>query len=246
NLSEQDVITGTHRAHEHCIAKGARIDRMMAELFGKETGYCKGKGGSMHIVDPSIGILGCNGIVGGGIPMAVGAAFAFKYKKEKRVSVCFFGDGAANQGSFHESLNLASIWKLPVLFVCENNQYALSTAQVTVINIENIYIRAKSYGIPGVMVDGNDLLKIHEVSGALIERARKAKGPALLECKTYRVRGHWEGDAQQYRTKKEIEEWQRKCPIIRFRKLLSQKGYINQMKDAAIRAKIQNEIEEAV
>ena len=212
SLNRDDYITSTHRGHGHCIAKGADLKRMMAELYGKETGYCKGKGGSMHIADFSIGILGANGIVGGGIPIATGTALASQYLEDGRVTVCFFGDGASNQGGFHESLNLASLWKLPVVYVCENNLYAETTPQADHQPIRDIADRAKSYNMPGVIVDGNDVFAVYEKANKAVERARAGRGPTLIECKTYRYRGHWEGDPEVYRTKEEVKEWKKRSP----------------------------------
>jgi len=221
-LRKEDLITSTHRGHGHCIAKGGRLDLMMAELFGRKTGYCKGKGGSMHIADFNLGILGANGIVSGGIPTAVGAAVGIQYKGEKRVAVSFFGDGATNVGQFHEACNLASLWELPVLFVCENNQYAQTTPQAEHQKIQNVADRALSYDMKSAVVDGNDVVEIYRVTAEAAERAREGTGPTFIECKTYRWRGHWEGDPQPYRTQDEVEAWKRKCPIIRFRNYLAE------------------------
>lgn len=218
NLLPGDYITSTHRGHGHVIAKGADLRYMMAELFGKATGYCKGKGGSMHIADIEMGILGANGIAGGGIPIAVGAALSSKMRRSGQVTVCFFGDGASNNGVFHEGLNLASVHKLPVVFVCENNFYGISVSQRQHQAIEDVSIRAIAYGMPGATVDGNDVLEVFEASAKAIQRARAGEGPTLLECKTYRWRGHHEGDPNQgrrYRTMEEIKAWMEKCPIRR-------------------------------
>ena len=217
-LRDDDYITSTHRGHGHVIAKGGDVKRMMAELFGKATGYCKGKGGSQHIADFEIGMLGACGIVGGGIPIAVGAGLSAKTRKTDQVSVCFFGDGAANEGTFHESLNLASAFKLPVIFVCENNQYGEFTPAVTVMNIKDIAVRAAGYGIPGIIADGTNALDMYAVAHDAVERARQGKGPTLIEAKTHRRGGHAEGEeaflaGQQYRLPEEVAEAQAKDPL---------------------------------
>lgn len=224
-LKKDDYITSTHRGHGHCIAKGGDINRMMAEILGKETGYCKGKGGSMHIADIDIGILGANGIVGGGLPISVGAAFSCKKRNTHQVVVSFFGDGASNQGAFHESLNMASVWKLPVVYVCENNQYAVSTHVSKSTSIKDISIRASSYGIEGRTVDGNDVLAVYNTAKELIDIARQGKGPSLLECKTYRWEGHYVGDPMGYRCKEDVDKQKAENdPIARFEEyLVSQK-----------------------
>ena len=201
-LKQTDMITSTHRGHGHCLAKGGDLKLMMAEIYGRSTGYCKGKGGSMHIADFNIGILGANGIVGGGGPLAVGAAFSCQYKDTKGVCACFFGDGASNQGTTQESLNMASAWKLPVIFINENNGYGISCPQSKSMAITDIADRAAAYDMPGVVVDGNDVLAVYEAVTMAVERARKGQGPSLIECKTYRWRGHFEGDACVYRSEK--------------------------------------------
>jgi pyruvate dehydrogenase E1 component alpha subunit len=206
-LTGEDKITSTHRGHGHCIAKGADVNRMMAELFAKETGYCKGKGGSMHIADVDQGNLGANGIVGGGIPIAVGAALTSKMKNFGYAVLCFFGDGASNEGSFHEALNLASIWKLPVVFFCENNQYGMSGPVKEMVNVENISDRAAAYGIPGKVIEGNDLFAVVEATEEAVKRAKAGEGPTLIEAKTYRYKGHSKSDAKKYRTKEEEQYW---------------------------------------
>ncbi|EXX85742.1 pyruvate dehydrogenase [Paenibacillus darwinianus] len=213
-LKDIDMITSTHRGHGHCIAKGASADRMMAELFGRETGYCKGKGGSMHIADVDKGNLGANGIVGGGIPIAAGAALTSKMKNRGYVVLCFFGDGASNEGSFHEAINLAAIWKLPVVFFCENNQYGMSGPAKEMIGVENIADRSMSYGIPGHVVEGNDIFAVMQATSAAVDRARAGQGPTLIEAKTYRWKGHSKSDAKKYRTKEEEQMWrEQKDPI---------------------------------
>ena len=220
NLSDEDYIASTHRGHGHCIAKGARLDLAMAELMGKATGYCKGRGGSMHIADLSKGNLGANAIVGGGIPIATGGALAIKLSGKKNVAVAFFGDGASNEGTFHEALNMAAIWKLPVIFVCENNGYGLTMPVKESTSVSDIAERGAGYNIPGVVVDGNDVFAIDEAFRAAQERALAGEGPSLIECKTYRWMGHWTGDPQVYRTREEVASWMEKCPIKRFRQYL--------------------------
>jgi pyruvate dehydrogenase E1 component alpha subunit len=234
NLREDDYITSTHRGHGHCIAKGTQLKRVMAEILGKKTGYCKGKGGSMHIADFSIGMLGATAVVGAGLPIAAGAGLSIKLRKTDQVVACFFGDGASNQGTFHESINMASIWDLPVLFICENNLYAMGTHQSRVMAIENIADRAVAYGIPGVVVDGNDVLAVYEAAHEAVDRARKGAGPTLIECKTYRHKGHSRFDPATYRPKEEVEEWMKRDPIMQFRaKLIEMKtlteGEINKI-----------------
>ena len=249
DLGRDDYISSTHRGHGHCIAKGGDVKRMMAEIFGKKTGYCKGKGGSMHIADLDIGILGATGIVGGGIPIAVGAALSAKLRKTHQVAVCFFGDGASNQGTFHESLNLASVKNLPVVFVCENNLYAISTSQSEAQAIENIAVRAASYNMPGTIADGNDVLDVYDKVAEAVERARKGEGPSLVECKTYRWRGHHEGDPKRgarYRSMNEVGEWEKKCPIAAFKKHLLNEGILKEAELKLIEDRIMREIEEAV
>ena len=230
-LRDDDYITSTHRGHGHVIAKGGDLNRMMAELFGKATGYCKGKGGSQHIADFEIGMLGACGIVGGGIPIAVGAGLSAKYRKTDQVSVCFFGDGAANEGSFHESLNLASAFNLPVIFVCENNQYGEFTPAVTVMNIENIADRAAGYGIPGIVADGTHALEMYTVAKEAVDRARTGEGPTLIEAKTHRRGGHAEGEeaflaGQVYRLPEETEAAQRKDPVTILHRYMVENGVV--------------------
>lgn len=249
NLRKEDYITSTHRGHGHVIAKGGELKYMMAELFGKKTGYCKGKGGSMHIANINIGILGANGIVGGGIPIAVGAALSCKMRKTDQVTACFFGDDASNTGAFHEGLNLASIHHLPVVFICENNLYGISVPQKQHQAIKDISIRAKAYDMPGITVDGNDVLAVYEASGKAVERARAGEGPTLIECKTYRWRGHHEGDpnrGSRYRPAKEVEEWMKKCPIRRFEEGLIKKKILTKEKVKTIREEIEREIDQAI
>jgi len=225
-INEDDYITSTHRGHGHCIAKGADVKKMMSEILGRKTGYCRGYGGSMHIADIEIGILGANGIVGGGIPIATGAALTCKYKNNKKVVLCFFGDGATNQGSFHEALNLASVWKLPVIYICENNGFAVTTPISVSTSVENISIRAQSYNMKGVTIDGNDILEVYAAVRDGVERARNGGGPTLVEAKTYRWEGHYLGDPQVYRTKEEVEEWKKKDPIERFKKYVKESSLL--------------------
>jgi acetoin:2,6-dichlorophenolindophenol oxidoreductase subunit alpha len=215
-MREDDLITSTHRGHGHCIAKGADLERMMAELLAKETGYCRGRGGSMHIADVSKGNLGANGIVAGGIPIAVGAALAQTMKKSNRVVLSFFGDGAANEGAFHEAVNLAAVWNLPVVFLCENNHYGMSMSTERAFKIEHISERAAGYGIPGVTIDGNDVQAVYDEAAVAIERARSGGGPTLIEAQTYRWKGHSKSDKNFYRTKEEIDDWKSRDPIGRF------------------------------
>jgi 2-oxoisovalerate dehydrogenase E1 component len=218
NLREDDYIVGTHRGHGHCIAKGARVDRMMAELMGRADGYCQGLGGSMHIAALDLNILGCNGIVAAGLPIGTGAALANRLHKTDRVVIAFFGDGGANQGVVHESMNLATVWRLPIVFLCENNQYALSTASTRTTAGESIAGRAAAYGIPGVRVDGNDVLAVYEAVRAAVERARRGDGPSLVEALTYRWGGHsMRANLPDYRTREEEREWMERDPVARFR-----------------------------
>ncbi len=234
-LREDDAITSTHRGHGHCIAKGADLERMMAELLAKETGYCRGRGGSMHIADVATGNLGANGIVAGGIPIAAGAALAYRLQDIDRVVVSFFGDGAANEGAFHEAVNLAAIWKLPVVFVCENNKYGMSFSTEKSFAIENIADRAVGYGIPGVTVDGNDVEAVNEVVTQAVGRAREGAGPTLVEAVTYRWKGHSKSDKNLYRTKEEIAEWRDKDPIVRFERAVVERGVLSDEEVSALR-----------
>ena len=242
-LTDADQITSTHRGHGHCIAKGAQVDRMFAEFFGKTSGYCKGRGGSMHIADVTKGNLGANGIVAGGIPIATGAALSAKMQKNGKVVVCFFGDGANNEGAFHESLNMAAIWKLPVVFVCENNGYGMSTSSARSTAVVNIADRAAGYAMPGVVVDGNDFSAVAEASTNAVDRARRGEGPTLIESKTYRHRGHSKSDRNRYRTKEEIEDWKsNRDPITQFENELLQFGVIDKAGIASIIATVDAEI----
>ena len=246
NLRKDDYITSTHRGHGHCIAKGAEPKRIMAEILGKKTGYCKGKGGSMHIADFNVGMLGATAVVGAGLPIAVGAGVSIRLRGTANVVACFFGDGASNQGTFHEAINMAAIWKLPVIFVCENNVYAMGTRHSTVMLVENIADRAIAYGIPGVAVDGNNVLTVYEAAQKAVERARKGEGPTLIECKTYRHKGHSRIDPAKYRPKEEVEEWLSKDPIKRFKQKLLQTKVLLEAEIQQIEERVSAEIEEAV
>jgi len=245
-LRDEDYILSTHRGHGHCIAKGADIKLMMAEFMGKETGYCRGRGGSMHIADMEGRNLGANGVVGGGIPLAVGVGLSLKMRGRDEIVMGFFGDGAANQGSFHESLNMAAIWCLPVVYVCENNQYGMSMSTRRAFKIENISQRAASYGMPGVTVDGNDVLEVYEAATEAVKRARAGEGPTLIECKTYRWKGHSKSDHERYRTKEEIKAWKKKDPIKRFREILIAEGVIGEEEARQIEEEARQTITEAV
>jgi len=245
-LRDSDYITSTHRGHGHLIAKGGDLKRMMAEILGRSTGYCKGKGGSMHIADLDLAILGANGIVGGGPPLAAGAGLAIKYRGEDNVVACFFGDGASNQGTTHEAMNLASCWKLPVVFVNENNLYGISCCTAKSMCVADIADRAAAYDIPGVVVDGNDPVAVYEAVHEAVKRARAGEGPSLIECKTYRHRGHFEGDPCVYRPQEELEEWKAKDPIPRMGAKLIELKLADQGKLDAIRAGLVKELAEAV
>ena len=244
-LEKEDYILQTHRSHNQAIGKGMDLGRMMAEFRGKATGYCKGKGGSMHIADFSVGSLGANGVVGGGLPLATGAALKQQYNKENNITVCFFGDGASNEGAFHESLNLASVWKLPVLFVCTNNFYGMSTSTKQSMNIDDISIRATSYGMKGISLDGNDVLKIYEET----VKAKKyvlENGPMLMVLNTYRWLGHSKSDAQLYRTKDEVAEWKEKCPIKRHSAYLLENKIMTQAEIDALAKQAADDVVKAV
>jgi pyruvate dehydrogenase E1 component alpha subunit len=246
SLRKDDYITSTHRGHGHCLAKGAELKRTMAEILGKKTGYCKGKGGSMHIADFNIGMLGATAVVGAGLPIAVGAGLSAKLRKTDQVVACFFGEGASNQGTFHESMNLASAWCLPLIFVCENNLYAMGTRQSRIMNIENIADRAAAYGIPGLTVDGNDVLAVFEASQKAVDQARTGAGPTLIECKTYRHKGHSRVDPAKYRPKEEVDQWLAKDPLKRFKTTLLQNEDFSQVEIQKIEEDVAAEIEEAV
>lgn len=249
-LEPADLIIHHHRGHGHTIAKGADITLMMAEFLGKEPGYCRGRGGSMHIADIPGGNLGATGVVGSGMPTAVGIALALQMRRSKQVLLCFFGDGAANTGEFHESLNMASIWKLPVVFVCDNNQYGMSMHFRRVMNVERVAIRAAAYGIPGQTVDGNDVLSVYGAVKEAVERARAGMGPSLVENLTYRWRGHSKSDRNLYRTQEEIEQWKQRCPILRFKRLLVESGVMTEeeveMIDRTAKATVEQATEKAL
>jgi acetoin:2,6-dichlorophenolindophenol oxidoreductase subunit alpha len=247
NLTDADYMTSTHRGHGHCIAKGVEVRSMMAELFGKATGTCKGKGGSMHIADMDKGMLGANGIVGGGPPLACGSGLTAKINKTDQVTICFFGDGASEQGTLHESLNLASIWKLPVIFVAENNGYAESTPAAYHCSVENIADRAAAYNMPGVTVDGNDIFAVYEATHEAVARARSGQGPTLLECKTYRFFGHYEGDQQTYKIAEENEKYQKeRDPIKLFKENVLSRTAVNEAELKAIDDRVTTQVEGAV
>jgi pyruvate dehydrogenase E1 component alpha subunit len=245
-LARDDYILSTHRGHGHCLAKGADPARMLAEFFGKETGYCRGRGGSMHIADVEGGNLGANGIVAGGLPIAVGVGMSIKAQKLPRVCMVFFGDGAANEGAFHESLNMASIWTLPVVFVCENNKYGMSMDIAKAMAVANVADRAAAYAMPGVVVDGNDLPAVAAASRVAVARARDGGGPTLVECKTYRLRGHSKSDRNLYRSKDEIEGWRARDPIRRLESELVATGRFDAATLATIEADAAREIERAL
>lgn len=245
NLRQDDYITSTHRGHGHIIAKGGELNPMMAELFGKDAGYGKGKGGSMHIADASKGILGANGIVGAGHNIAVGAGLAIQYKGGDQVCICFFGDASTNQSTFHEALNLASVWKLPVVFVCENNGYGISVSQARHQAVTDVSVRASAYNMPGVTVDGNDVFAVYESVGEAVSKARKGQGPTLVECKTYRWRGHFEGDPTVYRPEGELEAWMKKDPIPRVEKYMIENNIMTEEEIKKMNADVDKMIDDA-
>jgi len=244
-LRPDDYVVSTHRGHGHLLARGGDPKRIMAELMGKATGYCAGRGGSQHMCAMDLGFLGTNGITGGGLPIATGAAFAVKYREERRAVLCFFGDGASNQGTFHESLNLAAIWGLPVVFFCENNLYGMSTHVHRVVAVEHIADRAAAYGIPAEVVDGMDVEAVFEVAGPALARARAGGGPTLIEAKTYRFLGHSKSDRRVYRSRREESEWAGKDPIVRLRTRLAAEGISDGEMDR-IQAEEEAAVEEAV
>ncbi len=245
-LAPNDYILSTHRGHGHCLASGADVGPMMAEFLGKETGYCLGRGGSMHIADLEHGNLGANGIVAGGLPIATGVGLSIQLRRTQQVCVAFFGDGAANEGAFHESLNLAAIWKLPVVFVCENNQFAMSMPVKKSMGVERISDRAYAYGIPGMTVDGMDVLTVYGAAVAAINQARSGEGPSLLECVTYRFKGHSKSDRQRYRTQEEVDAWRKRDPIPRFRQALTEQGVLTALEAERFQAEARVAIEDAV
>ncbi len=248
NLKISDRVTSTHRGHGHCIAKGADIRRMMAELFGRVDGYCKGKGGSMHIADFAVGMLGANGIVGGGLPIACGAALAAQLEGKGDVTVCFFGDGAAAEGEFHEALNIASVWKLPIVFVCENNQYAANNAVAVQHPQVDIAAHAGAYQIPGVVADGNDVLEVYAATGDAVARARRGEGPSLLECKTYRWHFHAmrATPPPETRPSDEIASWKARDPIARLEQHALGAGALSAAEMSAIRERVKADLDDAV
>jgi len=245
NLRKEDVVASTHRPHGHAIAKGVSLNSIMAELYGKATGCCRGKGGSMHIGDASVGMLPAIAIVAGGLTIATGCALAFKLQKKDNVAVAFLGDGASNEGDFHEALNMAAIWNLPVVFVCENNLYGASTHVDLVMKTEDVADRASSYGMPSAIVDGNDVLAVHECVGKAVKRARSGAGPTLVECKTYRIGGHSRSDANAYRDKQEEKEWLARDPLPIAQNNLKAMGALSDADIARIDDKIAREIDEA-
>jgi acetoin:2,6-dichlorophenolindophenol oxidoreductase subunit alpha len=245
-LREDDYITSTHRGHGHVIAKGLSFDRMMAELYGRTTGYCKGKGGSMHIADFSQGVLGANGIVGAGIPIATGAALSAQMRRSGQVVVAFFGDGATSQGAFHEAANLAAVWNLPVVYVCENNLYAVSTPVSRQMRVNSVAQRAAAYGFPGVTVDGNDPLAVYEAARAAVERARSGGGPTLLECRTYRWMGHYIGDPATYRPAEEVAWWKERDPLALFERKLIETDICSQEEIQRVHEQVRAELEAAI
>ena len=246
NLNREDYITSTHRGHGHIIAKGGDVNIMMAELFGRETGYCHGKGGSMHISDTSIGVLGANGIVGGGFNLAAGAALACKMQNSSSIVVCFFGDGSSNEGSWHEAMNISSIWKLPILFVCENNLYGISSRVDRAMAVKHVSDRAEAYGMAKKLAYGNDVAEVYETAKQAVEYVRSGNGPMLLEYETYRQHGHFEGEPETYRPKEEIEEWLKRDPVLCYEKTLLEKGMLEQSENESIKDEINGLIENAV
>lgn len=245
-LRADDYVASTHRGHGHLIAKGGDLNRMMAEIYGRATGYGKGKGGSMHVADLDLAMLGANGIVGAGIPIATGAGLACLYRDSDSVAVSFFGDAASNRGTFHEAVNLGAVWNLPVIYVCENNLYGVSTCQRDHMKIKDIAERGAAYGIPGVVVDGNDVEAVYEAAVEAVERARGGGGPTLLECKTWRHQGHFVGDPCAYRDPAEHEEWLQKDPVVRGAQVLTEKGYATAQEIDQITAATRVEIDAAV
>jgi pyruvate dehydrogenase E1 component alpha subunit len=245
-LGPRDSIFTTHRGHGQALAKRIDLNRFMAEIYGRQDGFCKGKAGSMHVASREVGVAGSNGIVGGGLPLSLGTAFASQYRGEPNVTVCFFGDGATNEGTFHEALNLAALWNLPVIFCCENNGWAQFTPQKVYMRIDDISKRAESYGMVGVTVDGDDVLKVREEAEKAVARARNGEGPTLLECKTHRWFGHYAGDPQKYRPADEVEAARDFDPIVKFEKLLLETKQLTQEDIDSLRAKIQAEIEESL
>ena len=246
NLRLDDFVVGTHRGHGHVMAKGGDSKRMMAEVWGKAGGYCKGKGGSMHMADASLGILGSNGIVGASLPIATGVGLACQYQGTDRVCACFFGDGASDRGTFHESLDLASVWNLPVIYVCENNSFAVSTHADEHMNIADVAVRAAGYGMPGMVVDGNDVVAVWQVTAEAVARARAGGGPCLIECKTWRRHGHFTGDPAEYRDNDTHQDWLKNDPLIRCAELLVLESWATTDELDRIRLEAQAEMDAAV
>lgn len=247
HLTSKDYVTSTHRGHGHTLAKGARLDRSFAELYGRETGYCKGKGGSMHLADFSVGMLGANGVVGGGFNIATGAALAIQQRGGQEVAICFFGDGSSNRGTFHEAVNLAASWKLPVVFICENNGWASTTRFSESGSVAQLSQRALGYGIEGVTIDGNDVEVVCKEAGRLIEKARQGGGPSILECVTYRIEGHFLADPQLYRTKEEVQEqYEKNDPIQRFKEKIIEEERVSLAELAALDAALEVELSAAI
>ena len=244
-IKEDDYIASTHRGHGHCLAKGGKLPEMMAELCGRATGYCKGRGGSMHIADVKSGNLGATGIVGSNIPVATGAGVSVKLRGTKQVVLCFFGDGASNTGGFHESLNMAGSWKLPVIYICENNLYGMSSSVSRVCSVEDIAVRGKAYNIPSEIVDGMDILKVKESAGKAVLKAREGKGPTLIECKTYRYYGHSRSDPRVYRTKEEESEWKTKDPIEIFKKKTLKEGVMTEEEIKNLEKDVKGQVDSA-
>ncbi|MEW1807747.1 thiamine pyrophosphate-dependent dehydrogenase E1 component subunit alpha [Pseudarthrobacter sp. NPDC080039] len=246
SLNRDDYITSTHRGHGHCIAKGADLEKMMAELLAKETGYCRGRGGSMHIADTTTGNLGANGIVAGGVPIAAGAALSAKMRGTSQVAVCFHGDGAMGEGAWHEGVILAAMWDLPVIFICENNKYGMSMNSEEAFRLEQLSDRAKGYGIPGYTVDGNDVQAVFEVVNEAVKRARAGNGPTFIEAKTYRWKGHSKSDKNLYRTREEIAEWRERDPILAFEQQALAAGSLTTQDIEQVRNEARDELRDAV
>jgi len=245
-LERQDSVLTTHRGHGHAVAKGIDLKRFMAEIFGRRTGFCKGRSGSMHVADKEVGVVGANGIVGGGLPIALGTALASQYRGEKTVTVCFFGDGASNQGTFHESLNVAALWSLPIVFCCENNQWAQFTPQSRYMKVDRVARRAESYGMVGETVEGDDVLEVRRAAREAVARARRGDGPTLLECRVQRWSGHYVGDAQKYRPADDVKAARGVDPIQRFAAALAESKVLGAQELQAIEARIKTEIDAAV
>lgn len=246
SLGPADLIVSNHRGHGHCIAKGVGARAMMAELMGKAAGTNAGRGGSMHVADPDLGVLGANGIVGAGVPIALGAAYACRVRGSGQIVACFYGDGAANEGGCHEAMNIAALWKLPLIFVCEHNGYAEMTPQSVHAPVRDLAVRAAAYGMPGETADGNDVLAVQAAMGTAAERARRGEGPTLLECKTYRMRGHFEGDPQRYKPAEEQAQWKERDPISLFRAKLTSAQDVAQAALDAIDREIEEIMRDAV